>query len=341
LTVCARFLRPFAWLAIAAVALAACSKGSTTGGSSSGGGSIEGLSTEVANYELLSGQPNRVLVGLFSKNGVLSYGTVSLSFSYLGSGQSSGSAATQPVGPTATGTFIQVPEDDAPVLTDAQMKAAAAKQPAITLPTTARGVYEANDVTFDKPGYWRVEVVADTANGTAKADASFPVTDKAIYPAVGDTATPSQNLTIKSDDGATLAAVDSRATKTSVPDPELHQWTVADALKQHRPIVIVVTTPLYCQSRFCGPITDEIGALQKQYGDRAVFIHLEVWRDFQKKVVNKAAAQWVYRGGDLTEPWVFLVGSDGKITDRWQNVLDRGQLEAELAKLPPMKSSPS
>ena len=33
------------------------------------------------------------------------------------------------------------------------------------------------------------------------------------------------------------------------------------------------------------------------------------------------------------EPWVFLVGSDGTIIDRWQNVLDRPQLEAELQKL--------
>jgi hypothetical protein len=277
-----------------------------------------------------------VLVGLFTKNGVLSYGNVHMAFSYLGNGQSTSSATTP--GPTATGTFIQVPEDDAPVLTDDQMKASAAKQPQITLPTTARGVYEANAVTFDKPGYWHVKVSADTTDGTASADASFPVVDKPSYPAVGDKATPSDNLTIKNLDGATLAAVDSRATKTTVPDPELHQWTVADALKQHRSIVIVVSTPLYCQSRFCGPTTDEIAALQKQYGDRAVFIHLEVWRDFQKKVVNKAAAQWVYRNGDLTEPWVFLVGSDGKIIDRWQNVFDRGQLEADLAKLPPMQS---
>lgn len=312
---------------------AGCKKSGSTTSSSPGGDAPGDLSAELASYELLSGQPNRVLVGLFSQDGLLSYGTVDMKFSFLGTSQAGTSPQT---GPSATGTFIIVPEEDQPVMTDAEVAADAAKAPAITLPTTARGVYQANDVVFDKPGYWQVEVSADVDGQTLGGKTSFEVVTKPSYPAVGEAAPATENMTLKSHEGASLEAVDSRSTTTGVPDPELHTWTVAKALQENRPIVVVVTTPLYCQSRFCGPITDEIAVLQEEFGDRAVFIHIEAWRNFQKKVLNKAAAEWVYRNEDLTEPWVFLIGSDGKIIDRWQNVLDRLQLQAELEKLPPM-----
>lgn len=32
----------------------------------------------------------------------------------------------------------------------------------------------------------------------------------------------------------------------------------------------------------------------------------EIWRDFQEKVVNEAAADWLLREGDLREPRVFF-----------------------------------
>jgi len=44
--------------------------------------------------------------------------------------------------------------------------------------------------------------------------------------------------------------------------------------------MVVVSTPTYCQSRFCGPITDSVSALAQRYGDRMAFVHLEVWKNF-------------------------------------------------------------
>jgi hypothetical protein len=53
--------------------------------------------------------------------------------------------------------------------------------------------------------------------------------------------------------------------------------------------------------------------LAKRYSDKAAFVHLEVWRDGEANAINQAAADWVFRDGGLTEPWVFLVGADGKV----------------------------
>lgn len=318
-------------LVTAVMLCAACASGSSTTNVSTAPGSQ--LSAEVATYELLTGSPNDFLVGLFTSQGTVSYGTADMRFSYLGT---EANPVSPQSGPSAKGSFILVPNDDAgqPPATDAQLQAAAEKAPALTQPDQVRGVYQADGVTFDRAGFWRVDVTVSVSGTQESSSASFPVADKPIYPAIGQKAPLSKNLLYRGK-GVDPVTVDSRATKgwASVPDKALHSITVKDAISQHVPVVVVISTPLFCQSRFCGPVTDDVQTLAARYSGRADFIHIEIWKDYQNKVINEAAAQWVYRNQDVTEPWVFLIGTDGTIIDRWQNVLDRHQLEAELQKL--------
>ena len=283
-----------------------------------------------ASYEVLAGQPNRIEVGLMrADQRSLSYGTVEFRFSYLGTQQSPSSPQA---GPTATAKFLLVPG----------MQASSQPKPTFTLPTVARGVYEAENVTLDKPGFWNVDVVANLADGsTQSASAKFDVAAQPSYPAPGEKAQKTQNLTMSSK-GVPASAIDSRALtggKGAIPDPELHQTTIADAIAHHEPAFVIFSTPVYCISKFCGPITDSIAQLAKQYSDKAVFIHVEIYKKYsqQKKVINQAAADWVYRNGDVTEPWLFEIGSDGKIVDRWQNLIDLQEVQQVLQKLPPMR----
>ena len=52
--------------------------------------------------------------------------------------------------------------------------------------------------------------------------------------------------------------------------------------------------------------------LSRRYADRAVFIHIEIWKDLHKQVLNQAALDWLScRTATLTEPWLFLIGADG------------------------------
>jgi hypothetical protein len=101
---------------------------------------------------------------------------------------------------------------------------------------------------------------------------------------------------------------------------------------------VLFATPVYCQSRFCGPDTEILERLAKDYPDRAVYIHVEIWKDFTKSVVNQGAADWLYRDGDLTEPWLYLIGANGTIADRWGPLFDPDEVAADLDRLPPMKS---
>ena len=116
------------------------------------------------------------------------------------------------------------------------------------------------------------------------------------------------------------------------------QWKKAKALAEKRPVVLVISTPTYCESQFCGPVTEMVGDLAKSYANRARFVHIEVWKDYQAKQLNDAAKEWIARGEDINEPWVFLIGADGKISARFDNVVTRGELEPLIQKLPPMKA---
>ena len=278
----------------------------------------------VASYDLAVGPASRFMLGMFNEaKGPIGYGTAALSFFFLG--ENSAAGTPQP-GPTATGTYLPLPGSPPPPADTAKP---------VYLPTDQRGVYAA-EVAFDRPGFWGVSAVIDLG-GTQKINKAFKVLPKHDVPMPGDAAPATQNLTV-STPGAAPEAIDSRASANSpVPDADLHQATVAQALAEKRPVLLVVSTPTYCFSLFCGPITDMVGELAKQYGDRARFIHIEVWKDFKAKQLNDAAKEWIGRGADINEPWVFVIGADGKVAARFDNIATRGELEALLQKLPPMK----
>jgi hypothetical protein len=282
-------------------------------------------SAEMASTDLYVGAPQRVGVGVFfANNDLLSFGTAHFAFAFTGTA----AAPTKPKpGPEATATYVPTPGTPAGI----------GQSPAVTPPSQARGIYQAENVIFDRAGFWTVTVTADVkGRGTLSTVTTFPVAEQPALPAPGQPALPTKNLTIYSK-GVPKAAIDSQyANDGVIPDPELHHTTIAQALKRHEPALVVFSTPVYCVSRFCGPVTDVVDALSKRYDDRAVFIHIEIWRDFQQQVINQAAADWLYRNGDLTEPWVYLIGADGTILDRWTSLFPRDEVAAELEQLPPL-----
>ena len=305
-----------------ALTATACSKSSPSADVSTPSGA-NAMQAIVASTDLYANAPQRVLVGLpFSNGALVSYGTVSFAFSYTGTAASS--SAPQP-GPKATANYVPTPGTPD----------GGGSRPSVTQPAEARGLYEATGVTFNEAGFWQVKVVADVEGaGTQTAQATFSVQQQPSLPAPGQPALKTENLTLASK-SVPKAAIDSRyTTDGTIPDPELHQWTIAKAIEQHRPALVVFGTPVYCVSRFCGPITDLVDGLSKRYGDRAVFIHIEIYRDFQNNVINRAAADWLYRNGDLTEPWVYLIGADGVILDRWSSLASEQEIAAELQQLP-------
>lgn len=167
-------------------------------------------------------------------------------------------------------------------------------------------------------GFWSVTVTGTIDDQPIDVSAAFKVASFHHIADAGDPAPLTANL-LPGDPEAPPKAVDSRAEDDgTVPDPELHQLTVAEAVAKRLPTVVVISTPVFCVSRFCGPITDAVSRLAGGYDGQASFVHIEVWRDFEANAINRGAAEWIYpdKNVDPFEPWVFLIDSNGAIAQR-------------------------
>ncbi|HEX5369750.1 MAG TPA: hypothetical protein VFY10_10095 [Dehalococcoidia bacterium] len=308
--------------AFAAACVGKSKSGSFNGGSSGANGK-QNLNVAVASYDLVAAKDNRFIAGLLTlDNDFVSFGTAQMRFSYLGTGQQ----GAKPVFfKEMTGNFLQI-FGEGPATPPSTPAAGPASQ--------GRGVYAVDAINFDKPGYWQVDVAVKTDNkGTLSGSAAFGVNGHYVFPAPGDKALASDSLTVNSTD-VPPAAIDSRASSiATIPDASLHQLSIADALKQNKPLVVVFSTPVFCVSQFCGPITDMVVDIQKQFADKANFIHVEIWKGFQKQQINDTARDWLFRNGNLNEPWVYLIGADGTILNRWDNVATEGEIIPTLQKV--------
>jgi len=289
------------------------------------------FAAQLASSWHYAGAPQRVQVGILASdsNGVryVTQGSIRVAFAYIGA---DGSGAPEE-GPSATADYVPVPgtgaSGDAPTITSGD-----------------RGVYEAEGVTFDRAGIWRATLSPEIDGLARRMTVDFPVTELSgvHIPAPGEPAPRTETLTM--DSKVRKGAIDSMADASGeVPDPELHEWSIADAIDQGRPALVLFGTPAYCVSKFCGPEVTELQRLGAAYPDRAVYIHVEIWKNFntQPQVVNEGAADWLLRTmpddtQEMTEPWLYLIGADGIIVDRWGSLFDPADVEAALEALPPM-----
>jgi hypothetical protein len=169
-------------------------------------------------------------------------------------------------------------------------------------------VYAA-EVPFNRPGSWSVLTVTQSGGGMLAAPAQVEVKTPAQdeVPAPGEAAPKVETDTIESAKG------DEEAIDTRIPTaPELHQESFADVVGS-KPVALLFATPQLCQSRVCGPVTDIALQMKAKYGEQMEFIHQEVYVDNDP---NKGLREPLKRFNLQTEPWLFVVGQDGKVTSR-------------------------
>jgi hypothetical protein len=251
-------------------------------GSSSPGGSASGadgatdaatpasnLAGQVASSDLYVGAPQDFEVGIFASDDqgvkLASYGSVDLTFSFLGA---DGSATAEPGVPSGTFPATYVPAPGTGTGQDGGTTT-------LTAPADARGVYVNQDVTFDEPGVYETQIAAHIEGlGAQTLTATFQVLAKPALPAPGDKALKTKNHVI-GDKGVDPVSIDSQAQDGApIPDPELHKDTIAGAIAAHRPALVLFATPVYCQSLFCGPTLDAVQTLAADHRGQAEFIHV-------------------------------------------------------------------
>jgi len=165
------------------------------------------------------------------------------------------------------------------------------------------------DVKFSKPGNWSVLTVTQADGGMLAAPTQLKVVtpQKDDIPEVGEAAPKVQTDTVASAKG------DEESIDTRIPTaPELHQESFADVVGK-KPVALLFATPQLCQSRVCGPVTDIALQLKSKYDKQMTFIHQEVYADNDP---NKGLRPPLTAFNLKSEPWLFVVGADGKVTAR-------------------------
>jgi len=175
-----------------------------------------------------------------------------------------------------------------------------------------------------KPGSYTL--VAEPEGATIQGLATLKVAQHPQAPAVGERAVPSRTPTLASTHGDVAVL-----TTASPPDLSLLRYSVADSVAAHVPFVVVFATPKFCTSRTCGPAVDVVQAVQRRFAGSGIrFIHVEIYKD------NNPAQgynRWVREWRLPSEPWVFLVGRDGRIAQRFEGSVSVAELSAAVRRL--------
>jgi hypothetical protein len=184
------------------------------------------------------------------------------------------------------------------------------------------GLYAA-EPDFDVAGPWGAEVTVEGPDLEETIRQKFLVEQEPSTPAIGAKVPASDTPT--ADDVASLEKI----TTDTHPDPKFYETSVADAVKQNEPFVLVFATPKFCQTQFCGPTLGKVKRVSKDFPN-VTFIHSEIYKGLSPDTPPvDALTEW----GLPSEPWVFVVDSQGKLVQKYEVAFSPGELRTELSRL--------
>ena len=178
-------------------------------------------------------------------------------------------------------------------------------------------------VHFKVPKAGRYWLLAEPNGAEIQAVTVLDVQSSLPLPAVGAKAPVSATPTLANAPATAL-------TTARPPDVGLLHDSVASSLAAHAPFVVTFATPKFCTSRTCGPVVDVVDAVRKRFTASPVrFMHVEVYTNNNPV---KGYNRWMRQWGLSSEPWTFLVGSDGRIKAEFQGSVSEAELTAAVRK---------
>ena len=200
----------------------------------------------------------------------------------------------------------------------------------VNWPTTVGGVFVA-DLDLDTAGAYELDIRYTSSIGAPIfAQTSFLLKEEPSTPALGTAAPASVTHT------AALADDISHITTSPVPDLDLYELSIHEALQQDKPVVIVFATPAFCVSATCGPQVGELTKVKESVGDRANYIHVEVFEEphLMKDArptgdLVPAVEEW----GLPTEPWTFIIDSQGLVRAKFEQFTTASEIESKLREI--------
>ncbi len=191
-------------------------------------------------------------------------------------------------------------------------------------PDAATYVYR-SEVELPGKGEWRIMAMirGDDGSYTSTNVPSAIVGQAPKVPQPGDKV-PSIHTPTADDVGGDVSKIDTRQ-----PPDSMHDVDFADVVGKE-PVVLLFATPALCTSRVCGPVVDIEEEVKNERPDDAAYIHMEIYEDND---ANKGVRQQVSAFNLPTEPWLFVIGTDGKVSTAIEGAFSKQELDAALDKV--------
>ncbi len=114
----------------------------------------------------------------------------------------------------------------------------------------------------------------------------------------------------------------SRITTYRHPDPRMYRYSLDQALKVGKPIVIAFATPAHCT--VCDKQLQMLSAMMDKYeDDGVVFLHMDQYQNPGAFIAFRVTG----------EPWTFVVDSDGIVRFKRPGRLLFGELDRQLESI--------
>jgi hypothetical protein len=178
-----------------------------------------------------------------------------------------------------------------------------------------RGVYVV-EAPFPRVGVWQGKVhVAGHPDPTLV----WQVNGQPVVPIPGGAAVRAPSPTT-----ANTLAVDPICTRQ--PACPLHTVSLDKVIGSGTPVAVMFATPARCQSRYCGPVLDQLLSVKRAYEDHIHLVHVEIYKDSTSNDLVPTVNAWSLPG----EPWLFGIDRTGKVTARLDGAMGTDEVKALL-----------
>lgn len=180
-----------------------------------------------------------------------------------------------------------------------------------------RGIFTA-PLLLPRAGVWEARATLDGRDATAY----FQVSEQAIAPVLGDRAPVAASPT-------SIATLGVDPVCTREPACPLHARSLSDAIGRGRPVAVMFATPARCQTRYCGPVLDQLLAVAPEYAESIDFVHVEIYASTEGTQLVPTVQDW----GLDSEPWLFTVGADGTVQERLDGAFATDEIRGLLDRV--------
>ena len=117
---------------------------------------------------------------------------------------------------------------------------------------------------------------------------------------------------------------------TRQPACPLHAVSLSDVIGTGRPVAALFATPALCQTRYCGPVLNELLSVHAPYQDRVTFVHVEIYRTLTG---GNEESPTVQAWNIPYEPFLFTIDGTGIIRGRLDAAFGRDEITPLLDAL--------